>query len=175
MEKKLYGFLNYLKEEGKSKSSVKNYKMDIMQFLRFREANLPEASISSAFRAYQAFLDEKYSHNSVLRKASSIKSFIKYSYPFEEKLIEDSKKKTKSLTYITAFSLSLSLILLIVLYSLIKVRLNSEVLSPISIGSVTISSENPNGIFKGEEGIAVSVSAPSIESEGVKDPCKLVD
>lgn len=174
MEKKLYGFLNHLKEEGRSKSSVKNYKMDILQFLKFRENTLPEASIHSAFNAYLKFLEEKYSFNSVLRKTSAIKSFIRFSYPFEERVVENTNRKTRALVYLSGFSIALSMILLIVLYSLVSLRFDGERFSPIALGNVAITPVEDEA-FESKKGIVLSISAPGIDLETAKDPCKLID
>lgn len=172
MEKKLYGYLGFLEDSGKSKSSIKNYKADIKQFLKWRSENAPESSLSESYAMYKDFLETKYSESSVARKESSIKSFIKYAYPFEDKKIAGKHNSNKSLLYLTAFSVLLSFtVLLIVLFPIVRGR-SFESGNYVKLNSV------PNHQFYGtenisklneKEGIVLSVSAPEIENEDANE------
>lgn len=161
-------FINFLKFQGKSTNSIKNYKTDVQQFVRWSNDNYPEDNYSSTFPEYCYVLSQKFSRNSTKRKVSSISMFLQNI----SRQTAEAKNESPKVYLLPHLSLAISLASLIIMILLFSNYKGYVSVDKVSIPSNIVVSdgklENVKKISNGNN-LQLVISAPSVETVDTYD------
>jgi len=160
MQNLLHIFLNKLKSEKFSESSIRNYKSDIQQFINWliENGHTDTAMMESYFETYKKVLNKAFKKTTYKRKVSSLSTFLDFAFPKDTSVIKTthSVMKYRSALMLGAYTIVLTTVLVAV--PLLVDSHPSSVEDTITLSKVKTSSDTINSISA--DGVKIALAAP---------------
>lgn len=161
MQNLLHIFLNNLRSEKFSESSIRNYKSDIQQFINWLVENghTDTAQMESYFDSYKQVLKKAFKKATYKRKMSSLNTFLDFTFPKDTPVIKTthSVMKYRSALLLGAYTIVLTTVLVAV--PLLVDSHPSSVEDTITLSKVRTSSDTINSI--NADGVKIALAAPN--------------
>lgn len=152
----ILNFIKKLQSEGKSKSSLRGYKSDVKQFMKWKENNNYELT-HSLYSIYKTYLNRNYLKSTSNRKASAVSQFLDYTLGKEEKSSGSEIKLFKRNTmFLAGYTILLVLVIAIAYSQITRPSFESKADIPRNEKYSTDVSDS----FVKRDGINIVVSAP---------------